>query len=160
MTEARVNLSAQLAMAGRTEEAVQAGQEGSVSPLEKARMHFSMGNGLDQQGKYEEAIKEYQEAVRLDEKNRYAWRGLGLALAADGKPQDAVDALEKAKGLKPDDQVTLLVLGDLYLTEIENLEKALENYKGYVKAGGSNPDVPNLIGQIEREIEARKAKGK
>ena len=65
LTDARVNLAGQLAMAGRTEEAAQAGKDASVNSVERARMHFSTGNALDQQEKFEEAIKEYQEAARL-----------------------------------------------------------------------------------------------
>jgi len=117
------------------------------------------GDNMMFQKKWKPAVKAYQEGVRLDEKNRYAWRGLGLALAQDGKAQDAVDALEKAKALKGDDILTLIVLGDLYMSEIENLEKALENYQAYVKAGGNNPDVPMLIDQIQQELQARKAGG-
>jgi tetratricopeptide (TPR) repeat protein len=104
------------------------------------------------------AIKTYQEATRLDAKNRFAWRGLGLAFQQDLKHEDAVEALEKAKALKADDQVTLISLGDLYAKEVENLEKALENYQAYVKAGGNNPDVPLLIEELKKEIESRKGK--
>ena len=74
----------------------------------------------------------------------------------DDKAEDAVAALEKAKALKADDQPTLLVLGDLYLNDLENLEKALENYKAYVKAGGNNPDVPLIIEEIEKQLDAKK----
>jgi tetratricopeptide (TPR) repeat protein len=89
--------------------------------------------------------------VKLDEKNRFAWRGLGLALAQDDKPDDAIDALEKAKKLKADDPPTLLVLGDLYAIKDE-LQKALDNYEAYVKAGGPNPDVPVLIENIKKAL--------
>lgn len=117
-----------------------------------------LADNLFFQKRYKESIRVYQEAVKLDDKNRFAWRGLGIGLAQDDKPQDAVDALEKAKALKKDDQPTLLVLGDLYMTEIKNLEKALENYEAYVKAGGNNPDVPVIIDELKKEIESKKSK--
>src|SRR6185503_6881445 len=107
------------------------------------------------QKKFKQAIKAYQEAVKLNPKNRYAWRGLGFSLAQDDRPEDAVDALEHSKALKADDQTVLLVLGDLYV-ELENLPKAVENYEAYVKAGGNNPDIPPLIEELKKEIAGKK----
>ena len=137
----------------RAEEMLQKVRE--IRP-DDSEVAFFLGDNQFFQKKYKSAIKAYQVAVKLNEKNRYGWRGLGISLAQDEKPQDAVDALEKAKALKADDQPTLLILGDLYLNDIEDLDKALENYKAYVKAGGNNPDVPRLIEEIQKEIDAKK----
>ena len=71
-------------------------------------------------------------------------------------PEDAVDALEKARALKGDDAVVLFALGRLYLYELEDLKKALEAYEGYVKAGGGDTTVPGLIEQIKAELGERK----
>ncbi len=114
-----------------------------------------LADNLSFQKKWKEAIRVYQEAVKLDEKNRFAWRGLGIALAQDGKEDDAIEALEKAKALKGDDTTTLVVLGGLYLGK-EDLEKALASFEAYVKAGGNNPDIPVLIDNIKKELENKK----
>lgn len=110
-----------------------------------------LGDNLFFQKKWKDAVRAYQDAVKLDEKNRFAWRGLGMALAQDDKLKEGIEALEKARALKPDDPPTLIVLGDLYLMQQE-LEKALEAYRAYVKAGGTNQDVPVLIEAIEKEL--------
>jgi tetratricopeptide (TPR) repeat protein len=115
-----------------------------------------LGDNLYFQKKWKAAIKAYQAATKIDAKNRFAWRGLGAAFEKDGKPEDAVDALEKARALKGDDAVVLFALGRLYLYELEDLKKALEAYEGYVKAGGGDTTVPGLIEQIKAELGERK----
>lgn len=110
------------------------------------------GDNLFFQKKYKPSIRAYQDAVKLDDKNRFAWRGLGFSLSQDGKPDDAIEALLKAKALKADDPATLIVLGDLYLADKEDLEKALEHYEAYVRAGGTNPDVPTIIQNIKNAL--------
>jgi tetratricopeptide (TPR) repeat protein len=114
-----------------------------------------LGDNYYFQHKYKAAIKAYQDAVKLNAKNRYAWRGLGFSLWEDEKPEDAIDAFEHAKALKADDQNVLLSLGDLYAS-LDNSEKAVENYEAYVKAGGNNPDVPGLIEQLKQDIANKK----
>ncbi len=114
-----------------------------------------IGDNQTFQKNWKPAIKAYQEALKLDEKNRFAWRGLGIALAQDGKDEEAIEALEKAKALKADDTTTLVILGGLYLAG-EQLEKALACFEAYVKAGGSNGDIPGLIDNIKAELEKAK----
>ena len=114
-----------------------------------------LGDNLTFQKKWKSAIKAYLEATKLDEKNRFAWRGLGIAYSQDDQDDKAIDALEKAKTLKPDDTTTLLVLGDTYMGKGE-LEKALVDFEAYVKAGGSNGDIPALIEQLKAQIEAKR----
>ena len=110
------------------------------------------------QHKWKNAIKAYQDATKLDEKNRFAWRGLGLSLVQDDKDEDAVAPLEKAKALKKDDPATLLALGDIYSGngDARDLPKAVENYEAYLKAGGSNTDVQTIVDEIKKEIAAGK----
>ena len=110
------------------------------------------------QHKWKTATKAYQEATKLDEKNRFAWRGLGLSLEQDDKPDDAVVPLEKAKALKKDDPATLLALGDIYSgsSDARDLPKAVENYEAYLKAGGSNTDVQAIVDELKKEIAAGK----
>lgn len=132
----------------------------SVRP-EDSEITTFLGDNQYFQHKWKVARKTYEEATRLDAKNRFAWRGLGLARYQDGEFKEAAEALEKAKELKKDDQVTLLVLGDLYASEKEvlDLRKALDNYEAYKKAGGNDPDVDQIIEEIKKELEAQKKAG-
>ena len=50
-------------------------------------------------GKPDEAVINYDKAIRLDPKSAYSWFGRGLAKAAKGKAQAAALDYEAARGL-------------------------------------------------------------
>jgi tetratricopeptide (TPR) repeat protein len=55
------------------------------------------GNALSSQGKYDEAIQAYDEAIKLDPTLAAAWSNKGLALEALGRTTEAEAAFAKAK---------------------------------------------------------------
>jgi Flp pilus assembly protein TadD len=57
------------------------------------------GNALGKQVKHDEAIKAYDEAIRLNPKLAAAWNGKGCALRSLGRFADADAAFVKAKEL-------------------------------------------------------------
>jgi tetratricopeptide (TPR) repeat protein len=115
-----------------------------------------LGDNLYFQEKWKDAEKAYGDAITLDAKQFYAHRGLGFTLGKLKKWADAVAALEKAKELKANDLDVLVALGDIYLIEMEDLEKALKAYEAYVQAGGADPLVTETINEIRKELEERK----
>ena len=78
------------------------------------------------QRKWQDAEKWYQEAIGLDEKSFFAWRGLGLTMAKRKRWNDAAQALEKASQIKPDDLEMYIALGDIYYVELKELKKSRE----------------------------------
>ena len=62
-----------------------------------------------------------------------------------------------AKALKSNDPTTLLNLAEVYSgnSGVKDLQKALDNYEAYQKAGGST-DVAALIEEIKKELAAKK----
>ena len=60
--------------------------------------------------------------------------------------------METAKKLKADDTLTLAMLGDIYMNELKDPQKALDNYEAYVRAGGTDPDVPTYIDKLKKEL--------
>ncbi|VVB72790.1 Photosystem I assembly protein Ycf3 [uncultured archaeon] len=60
-----------------------------------------LGKGLtlDKQGKDEEAVQDYDEAIRLDPSDAQTWNSKGLALAALGRSADADAAFARAREL-------------------------------------------------------------
>ena len=69
-----------------------------ASPLKRklAPAWYHKGNALSAQGKYEEAIKVYDEAIRLDPKLADALCHKGNALSARGKYDEAIKAYDEA----------------------------------------------------------------
>jgi tetratricopeptide (TPR) repeat protein len=116
-----------------------------------------VGDNLFFQHKWKDAIAAYTEATKLDEKNRLAWRGLGLSQLQSGKPEECIAPLEKAKAIKADDPATLIALGDAYSDNgsQRDLQKAKDAYEAYLKAGGSDGDVPAIIEQLRKELEKK-----
>ena len=53
------------------------------------------------QGKYDEAIKAYDEAIRLDPNLAMAWSNKGNALTGQGKYDEAMKAYDEAIRLDP-----------------------------------------------------------
>lgn len=111
-----------------------------------------LGDNAYFQEKWKDAEKWYQKAVGMDDKAFFAWRGLGFSLGQQKRWADAVVAFERARALKPTDKDILFALGDIYMVELEDLEKALAAYEEYVQAGGDDPAVPEIIAEIKKEL--------
>jgi tetratricopeptide (TPR) repeat protein len=70
----------------------------AVSP---AVEHFDQGFEYFQQEKWDEAIAEFQEAIRLDSQFSAAYLGLGYTHVRKGEFEQAIEALEKYLQLEP-----------------------------------------------------------
>lgn len=75
-------------------------------------------------GRAADAMRMYRAAVSLDNKNKFAQYGLGIAAAAAGQREIALKALETASELAPNDPAAPRAIGLLYL-ETGDLNKAL-----------------------------------
>jgi len=67
-----------------------------------AKYHFALANALDDRGKVDEAIKEYQTAINLDPRYPDPHINLGLLLAKQGRRDEAVREYQIAIYIKPD----------------------------------------------------------
>jgi tetratricopeptide (TPR) repeat protein len=68
----------------------------------QAEFHFKQGAALAEQGKFEEAAAQYQQAVRLKPDYVEAYNNLGIAFDAQGKVEAAVASYQQALRLRPD----------------------------------------------------------
>ncbi len=64
-----------------------------------AIVHYNRAVELERTGRYEQAVTEYQEAVRLDPSDADAHVHLGLLLRELGRDEDANKAFEAALAL-------------------------------------------------------------
>ena len=73
------------------------------------------GAALFSQGKYDEAIKCYDEAIRLDPKLAETWCNKGAALTNLGNYDEAIKACDEAIRLDPKSAIAWDVKGYCYL---------------------------------------------
>ncbi|MDJ0975076.1 MAG: tetratricopeptide repeat protein [Planctomycetota bacterium] len=104
------------------------------------------------QEKWSKAQDWYEKATSADPKSFFAWRGVGYCLMQEREWREAASALERAKTLDKEETEMLLVLGDLYLNELDDDQKALDTFKAYVERGGDDPDIPDLITELESRL--------
>lgn len=75
----------------------------------------SLGKALMEEGRLEEAIEPFQEAVRLKSDDAELFSNLGSALAQAGRFSEAVAMHRKALALEPDSAIDHYHLGNTYL---------------------------------------------
>jgi tetratricopeptide (TPR) repeat protein len=64
--------------------------------------HYNLGMALGKKGRMDEAISQYQEAIRLKPDYAEAISKLGTALGEEGRTDEAISQLQEAIHLKPD----------------------------------------------------------
>ena len=81
----------------------------------KDRPHYNLGNVFLKQGKYEEAINQYKEALRINREHTEAHNNLGSVFLKQGKYQEAINQYKEALRINPDFAEAHYNLGDAYL---------------------------------------------
>lgn len=120
-------------------------------------MQYNLANALRYQGRTEEAIPHYEEALRLDPDYASAHCNLGQALADRGDKLGAVAHLREALRLKPDFPIAHLCLG-LQLADAGQTRAAIREWQETVRLWPENLDARYNLGcalaQRKRPTEA------
>ncbi|MCI0395693.1 MAG: tetratricopeptide repeat protein [Chloroflexi bacterium] len=90
--------------------------------------HNNMGVAHRMQGELEQAIREYQEAIRLNPYDVRYYANLASVLAEQGDDEAALRYYESALRLDSQDYVTFFNLGNL-LRRMERVEEAMIQYR-------------------------------
>jgi len=98
--------------------------------------------------RYQEALKELEEALRLDPENLDALYYQGLAYAALARSQDARAAFEKARKIRPTDIDVAFQLGTLYFSQKE-YDQAEPLLREVYRAEPKRPNIGYYLGIIE-----------
>ncbi len=118
--------------------------------------HWIYGGILQKQGKFREALMEYQTTVLFEPNNHLYWLDLGLLQDKLNETDGAIISFEKVLELKPNYDLALYYLGNLYYQKgeidesIEIFDKLFEISPEFEKEGKEQ------LERIKRERDAKK----
>lgn len=115
------------------------------------KSRITLGNIYYDKGKYKEAIKWYEEALKIDSQNTDLLVDIG-ACYQEEDPLKSIEYFDKALSIDPDKQQALYNKVIVYLFNLKNIEAAEENIKIL------EDKYPNfsMLEQIKKEIEKEK----
>jgi len=108
---------------------------------------FSLGIALDDQGKTQEAIVHYTEALRIKPGYAEAHYNLGIALARQEKNQEAIGHFTEALQIKPDHANAHNNLG-IILAQQGKTQEAIAHYTEALRIDPNNAYAQNNLGII------------
>jgi tetratricopeptide (TPR) repeat protein len=121
---------------------------------------FNKGYALNSLGKYDEAIKAYDEAIRLDPDYAMAWNNKGIAFYSQGRYNSAIKAYDECIRLDPsyitawNNKGWTLYKQGKYGDAVNCLDKATELDPNYALAWNNKGNVFFDQGKYEKAIKA------
>jgi protein O-mannosyl-transferase len=109
------------------------------------RAHLFLGLALEKQGKVSEAIRQYQQALRLKPDYAEAHDNLGVALSNQGKVSEAIAEFVAALRIKPDNAEACNNLG-LALASQGKVSEAIYQYEQALRIRPDYAKAQNNIG--------------
>lgn len=100
----------------------------------------SEGSGLLNEGKYEEAIAKFTEAIAKDQANPILYYYRAAAFEKNGNLEKAIEDYQKSIEMKPDFILPFSRLGIVYAKQ-GNFEKAIENYRKATELGAKDATI-------------------
>jgi tetratricopeptide (TPR) repeat protein len=108
--------------------------------------HLSLGNDLSfEEGRLDEAVAEYREAIRLKKDFAAAHNNLAIALRRKGRPDEAIAAYREAIRLKKDYYEAHSYLG-VTLATTGRLDEAITECREAVRLNNDYPDAHLSLG--------------
>ncbi len=109
--------------------------------------YLLLGASLYWEGKVDDAISEYKEALRLDPNNAMAYQLLGIAAGWKGDIQTAQENFLEANRLDPNKADTHMNLGSTYAVQ-NDLEKSLEHFRRSTELAPREPLYHHQLGTL------------
>ncbi len=113
--------------------------------------HINLGSALFDEGKTEEAIAHYSEAINIKPNIILSYNKRGIAYAKLGLHQRALNDFDKAISLKPDDAISYNCRGNAY-AELGQYQMAIEDYNKTIRLKPDNADAYNDRGTIYAKL--------
>ena len=111
------------------------------------RAHNNLGIALDAEGRSEEALRHYYEALRINPKNAKAHNNLGVSLKREGRLEEAIKHFSEALRIKPDYADPHKNLG-VIMEDRGNLKDAMRHYSEALKINPDDAGAHNNIGGV------------
>ena len=112
--------------------------------------YYHRGDALYQEGKHEQAIASFREAIRIQPDFAVAYYVLGDALLEQGKLEEGIAALRDAIRQQPDNALALNRLG-IGLSKQGKLEEAIAAYREAIRIQPNDADAHNNLGTALRD---------
>jgi tetratricopeptide (TPR) repeat protein len=112
--------------------------------LMQAITENNLGTALQEQQRYDEAIRHHQRAIDLVPDYAPAYNNLGAALRASGRVDEAIASYRKALALRPDFPSASFNLGNALL--VKGDAGAVEQYRAAVQASPQSVEAHNNLG--------------
>ncbi len=152
------NLGVELQAAGLQAQAVESFQKALPG---SADAHYALGFELQAQGKFDEALVQYREFLRLkpDDINApRAWHQIGRTLLVQQKHDEAMQAFREVLSRKANDPDALAGIADTLLAQ-DKLTEAVGAYQAYLRVNPTSTDAMMNLGltlvRLDRDGEAR-----
>jgi tetratricopeptide (TPR) repeat protein len=146
---------------GEHEKAINVAREAvKVSPATSSDAFLKIGDILRDQGKFEDALNSYNQAIEADPSNSNAWSSKGNALADLGEYNQSLTAHNKAVELDPQSAFAWVNKG-FVLHKLGKLDEALESFDKSIEidsniqmAWNNKGYLLELLGRHEEALEA------
>jgi tetratricopeptide (TPR) repeat protein len=113
--------------------------------------HYNLAAMLQGRGRLENAIKEYEAALRLRPNDAVANNALGAALLANGQPRPAADALSDALASRPDYFDAHYNLGNA-LAQLGDMEGAAQQFRMALQKQPNDANAEANLGSALAEL--------
>ncbi|XP_006621924.1 stress-induced-phosphoprotein 1 [Apis laboriosa] len=109
------------------------------------------GNSALEEGRYEEAIKHYTEAIGLDENNHVLYSNRSAAFAKAGKYKQALEDAEKTVNLKPDWGKGYSRMGSA-LAYLGKLNESIKAYETGLQYDPGNVQLQSGLAEVKAQL--------
>jgi tetratricopeptide (TPR) repeat protein len=121
--------------------------ENSVSKKREALVQYDLGIDESKKENYEEAIKYYKKAIKIDPNFAFAYDNIGISYRKLGNYKEAINYYEKSLKIDPNGITPLQNIAVAYQYTKE-YDKSIKTYKKLAEIDPQNPEVFYGIGHV------------